>query len=254
MNAILKYPGAKWRIADWIIENIPEHHSYVEPFFGSGAVFFKKSPSNIETINDLDDRVVNFFEVVRDSPEELAAKIYMTPYARKVYEQSYSDDRESKIDRAWRLCVNLSMNHGLRCNQASGWKYDVQGRERAYAKQFWRNLPDVIMQAAERLREVQVESRPALKIIEKFNHPRCLIYCDPPYLLETRRGKQYKVEMTDSDHEELLHALINSKSKVMLSGYESDMYNDALKEWRKEAKANYTQSLARRQELIWMNY
>ena len=75
MNAILKYPGAKWRIADWIIENMPTHHSYIEPYFGSGAIFFNKSPSNIETINDLDGEVVNFFEVVRDMPEELAAKI-----------------------------------------------------------------------------------------------------------------------------------------------------------------------------------
>lgn len=82
MNAILKYPGAKWRIANWIIEHIPEHHSYVEPYFGSGAVFFNKSPSNIETINDIDGDVVNFFRVVRESVDELAYKIFMTPYAR----------------------------------------------------------------------------------------------------------------------------------------------------------------------------
>ena len=63
MNAILKYPGAKWRIAGWIIENMPTHHSYVEPYFGSGAVFFNKPLSNIETINDLDGEVVNFFEI-----------------------------------------------------------------------------------------------------------------------------------------------------------------------------------------------
>jgi hypothetical protein len=64
---------------------MPAHHSYVEPFFGSGAVFFNKPLSNIETINDLDGEVVNFFEIIRDMPEKLAAKIYMTPYARVVY-------------------------------------------------------------------------------------------------------------------------------------------------------------------------
>ncbi|MEI3507233.1 MAG: DNA adenine methylase [Anaerotignum faecicola] len=65
MKAILKYPGSKWRIADWVISFFPEHHSYLEPFFGSGATFFQKKPSNIETINDLDGGVVNFFEWVR---------------------------------------------------------------------------------------------------------------------------------------------------------------------------------------------
>lgn len=48
---VLKYTGSKWRMADWIISLMPPHRSYLEPFFGSGAVFFKKPPSRIETIN-----------------------------------------------------------------------------------------------------------------------------------------------------------------------------------------------------------
>lgn len=70
MKAILKYPGSKWRIADWVISFFPEHHSYLEPFFGSGATFFRKKMSNIETINDLDGEVMNFFEWVRREPDE----------------------------------------------------------------------------------------------------------------------------------------------------------------------------------------
>lgn len=70
---ILKYPGAKWSIADWILEFIPEHDVYLEPFFGSGAVFFNKRPVRIETINDIDGDVVNLFRVIRTRAEELAA-------------------------------------------------------------------------------------------------------------------------------------------------------------------------------------
>ena len=62
MKAIMKYPGSKWSLADWIIDFFPDHHSYLEPFFGSGAVLFNKSRSNIETVNDLDGNVVNLFE------------------------------------------------------------------------------------------------------------------------------------------------------------------------------------------------
>lgn len=57
MSTVLKYPGAKWGIADWVISFFPKHHSYLEPFFGSGGVFFNKDKSNIETINDLDGEV-----------------------------------------------------------------------------------------------------------------------------------------------------------------------------------------------------
>lgn len=82
MKAVVKYPGSKWRIAEWIISFFPEHHSYVEPFFGSGAVLFNKERSNIETVNDLDGNVVNLFECIREDPEKLARSIYLTPYSR----------------------------------------------------------------------------------------------------------------------------------------------------------------------------
>jgi len=99
---ILKYPGAKWRIADWIISKMPKHHSYVEPFFGSGAVFFNKKPSAIETINDLDEDVVNLFSVVRNNAEALAEAVALTPYSRQEYnnafnENPYRQSGESKV-------------------------------------------------------------------------------------------------------------------------------------------------------------
>ncbi|MCI9682401.1 MAG: DNA adenine methylase, partial [Lachnospiraceae bacterium] len=90
MRAIMKYPGSKWSIAKWIIDFFPEHHSYLEPFFGSGAVLFNKPRSHIETVNDLDGNVVNLFEWIKSDPERLAHEIYYTPYARQVYEDAFS--------------------------------------------------------------------------------------------------------------------------------------------------------------------
>ena len=85
MRGIIKYPGSKWRISDWILSYFPKHHSYLEPFLGSGAVFFSKQRSNIETINDLDEDVVNLFHWVQHDPERLAHEIYYTPYSRQIY-------------------------------------------------------------------------------------------------------------------------------------------------------------------------
>lgn len=53
MRAVTKYPGSKWNLAKWIISHFPPHHSYLEPFFGSGAVLFNKPRSRIETVNVL---------------------------------------------------------------------------------------------------------------------------------------------------------------------------------------------------------
>lgn len=155
MKAIAKYPGSKWSLADWIISFFPEHHSYLEPFFGSGAVLFNKQRSNIETVNDLDGNVVNLFECIRTDPEKLAYQIYWTPYAREVYEQAFRKIPEDRFEAAANFYIRLNMGHGFRTNgEKVGWKNDVQGRERSYASQDWCNLPDKIMQAAERLRGV----------------------------------------------------------------------------------------------------
>ena len=170
MKAIMKYPGSKWSIAKRIINLFPEHHSYLEPFFGSGAVLFNKPRSNIETVNDLDGNVVNLFEWIRKDPERLAHEIYYTPYARQIYEDAFSAVPEDGLEKAVNFYIRLNMGHGFRTNgEKVGWKNDVQGREKAYAAQDWVHLPDKIIQAAERLRGVQIENKPALDVIRRFN-------------------------------------------------------------------------------------
>lgn len=255
MKAIMKYPGSKWSLANWIINFFPEHHSYLEPFFGSGAVLFNKPRSNIETVNDLDGNVVNLFYWIRKDPEKLASEIYYTPYARQVYEEAYHLVPKNDFERAVNFYIRLNMGHGFRTTgEKVGWKNDVQGRERAYASQDWVNLPDKIIQAAERLRGVQIENRPAVDLIKRFNFPNVLIYCDPPYVLDTRHGKQYRCEMENDEHEELLDTLINHKGKVLISGYESALYSKKLEGWHKERATAYSQVNSKKEEVLWMNY
>lgn len=94
MKPVLKYPGSKWRIAGEIVARIPEHHTYLEPFFGSGAVFFSKEPSRIEMINDLDNNVPNLFRCIRDDPDRLARIVATTPYSRHEYERAFTSNEE----------------------------------------------------------------------------------------------------------------------------------------------------------------
>lgn len=255
MKALMKYPGSKWSLANWIISFFPEHHSYLEPFFGSGAVFFTKSRSNIETVNDLDGNVVNLFECMRKDPERLAQNIYLTPYAREVYEKAFFENPEEPFEKALNFYIRLNMGRGFRTNgERVGWKNDVQGRERAYASQDWCNLPEKIMQATERLRGVQIENRPATQLISRFNYKNVLIYCDPPYILETRHGKQYRCEMTTEDHEDLLMLLMEHKGPVIISGYETKLYNNMLAGWNRYETMAYSQVCSPKKEVIWMNF
>ena len=255
MKAVVKYPGSKWSIADWIISFFPDHHSYLEPFFGSGAVLFKKERSNIETVNDLDGNVVNLFEWIKKDPERLAHEIYWTPYARQVYDDAFSTVPQDSLGKAVNFYIRLNMGHGFRTNgEKVGWKNDIQGRERAYTSQDWIHLPEKIMQASERLRGVQIENKPAVDVIQRFNFHNVLIYADPPYVLSTRHGKQYRYEMDDKAQNELLDVLLAHKGLVLISGYDNDLYNDRLQNWHKEETTCYSQVRSKKREILWMNF
>ena len=163
MNSVFKYPGAKWSLAEWIIGHFPDHHSYLEPFFGSGAVLFSKARSAIETVNDIDGDVINLFTWIREDPDRLANAIYWTPYAREVYNRAWEAQHSEKdsFQRAVDFYIRMMQGHGFRTTgERVGWKNDVQGRERAYAARNWCNTA-TIFEAAERLRSGGVpEQRP----------------------------------------------------------------------------------------------
>lgn len=257
MRNVLKYPGSKWNVASKIVNLIPEHHSYVEPYFGSGAVLFNKTASNIETINDLDSDVVNLFRCIQKDAEKLAKMVVTTPFSREVYDRQFEiiEENAETFERAAGFLVKCWQGHGFRTNEYKvGWKNDVQGRERMYALWNWYRLPEWIIEIAERLRQVQIENRPALEVIKRFSYKNVFMYIDPPYLLGTRAGKQYKHEMTNADHEELLKKLLQNKAKIMLSGYESDMYNEYLKGWNKIYFSSCAEHGKPRTEVVWMNY
>ena len=255
MKSILRYPGSKWGLAPWIIGFFPEHHSYLEPFFGSGAVLFNKEHSDIETINDLDQDVVNLFECIRKDPERIASEVYYTPYSRVVYENAYTTHASTDpYERAVQFLVRCNMSCGHKTNTKVGWKNDVAGREKAYAAKNWAELPESLQEVADRLRGVQIECRPAAELIKKFNSPDVLIYCDPPYILSTRAGMQYKCDMTDDDHAELLDALKRHKGPVLVSGYASELYDRSLSDWHRETVQARNQLAQPRQEVLWMNF
>lgn len=258
MNPILKYPGAKWRLADWIISYMPPHEGYLEPFFGSGGVFFNKPPSRVETINDIDGAVVRFFKVCRERPDELAYAISMTPWSRAEFlESDFHDFAEDDVEMARQFLVRCWMTFGARARCKTGWRHTT-GRQLNCGPnnpRLWRRLPDDIQAAADRLLDAQIENRPAIDLIPIYDGPHLLIYADPPYVMDTRtlNGGQYRYEMTDTDHEKLLVALNQAQAMILLSGYDCDLYRDMLPDWRMETVKTQAERGAIRTECLWIN-
>ena len=262
MPNILKYPGSKWMMAEWIVAHFPdgyENMTYLEPFFGSGAVFFTKNRSQIETINDLDDNVVNLFRVAREQPEELAASVFLTPWSRAEYALSYESVEVMGVEKARRFLVRMWQGIGAKSSDRTGWRKNVKGVN-GNVPRFHISLPDNILSVAERLKHdngnkiVQIENRDAFDLIQRHNSPDTLIYADPPYMLETRSGRIYKHEFSTEDHRTLLSLLLDHSGPVVLSGYHNDLYDAMLFEWKRYEKPVQTEAANVKTEVIWCNF
>lgn len=261
IGPILKYPGSKWRLADWIVSHMPAHGTYLEPFFGSGAVFFTKEPTKVETINDIDRHVVNLFRVLREHPDELARVVELTPWSRYEYEayltsakdQDYFAVTDDPVEDARRLMIRMYMGHGSRSSDRGGWRHNIQSNVGNSCSKVWKQMPKRIFLAAERLKDAQIECSPAVDLIERYRYPEVLIYADPPYPLSTRYQRQYKHEMTDQDHVELLEALDKHPGPVLLSGYACELYDGRLRHWTQKTILAFAEGGREREEVLWLN-
>jgi len=230
--------------------------TYLEPFFGSGAVFFNKNRSKIETINDLDGSVVNLFKVIRDNPEELARLIELTPWSRQEYKESYEMTGDS-IEDARRFLVRCWQAIGTKTSDITGWANCIKPADNGKSR--WCRLEPSIRRTSlrlksEKLKIVQIENTNAIDLIKTYNRPYVFIYCDPPYVLSTRSKRIYKCEMADDEHIELLTALKEHSGPVMISGYMNDIYSDMLKAWNIKTKKSNCEKGKAATEVIWMNY
>ncbi|UQZ90866.1 DNA methyltransferase [Deltaproteobacteria bacterium Smac51] len=253
-RAVLKYFGGKWRMASWIISHFPPHKVYVEPFGGGAGVLMNKQPASAEIYNDLNYDAVNYFKVLRDPDmaSQLAATLALTPYARYEYDHS-EDPTNDPVEKARRYCCSIQM--ALGCpgrpskagfnNRLSGWYLPVEG---------WNNYTQHISSFTSRLKEVSIECRPALKVIETYDTDETLFYCDPPYVHKARSSNRtYKYEMSDQDHIDLAERLHNLKGMAVISGYQSDLYSELYADWPSFTHSARTEMNFQRTECIWLS-
>lgn len=266
-SPVLRYHGAKFRLAPWVMRYFPPHTCYVEPFGGAAGVLLQKPRAYAEVYNDLDGDVTNFFRVLRDPVQraELERQVVMTPYARDEFELAWMPT-EDPVERARRTAVRAQMGFGSAgaTNGQTGFRIDTK---RAYgtAQHLWAEYPSAIAAAGQRLAGVLIENRPAIEVMQQHDGVHTLHFVDPPYMHATRvlqggmgdaRGGYYRHEMTDEDHAELLDSLLELDGMVVVCGYETDLYNDMLRGWKTErtkARISAWRGTALRTEVVWIN-
>lgn len=254
MGALVRYHGGKVRIADKIVGLFPGHDCYVEPFGGGGAVLLSKRRARLEVYNDLDGDMVALFRALRDRPIDLADAIALTPFAREEHQEAYVET-DDDVERARRVLIRSHFGHGSSgIHRATGFR--AAGlRAGTLPVHGWMTLPETIRVAAERMRGVVIERRPAVQVMQAHDGAQTVHYVDPPYLPETRdKGRDYRHEMTVGEHEEMLAAVRSLRGSVVLSGYASALYDEALHDWRRVEIKTRADRAAERTEVLWCNF
>ena len=260
----ISWYGGKYYMAKDIIELFPKHHMYVEGFGGACHVLFRKERSDMEVYNDLHSGLYLFFKFIRDNNEEFIRKLTLTPYSREEFENSKDwMFEEDDIEKARKFYVRTMQSVASN----GGWCYAKSKSRRGMCQSVSRwlgNIEENLSGAIERLKEVQIENLDILDLIKKYDKEDTLFYLDPPYVPETRKQKKsYDCEMTREQHIELINTLINVKGKVILSGYDNDIYNKLLDNgWKKVILGEFSKrgqktnngELTKGKEFVWINY
>lgn len=258
---VLRYHGGKWLLAPWIIEHMPPHRVYVEPFGGAASVLMRKPRSYAEVYNDAWATVVNVFRVLRDETQacKLREALILTPFARDEFFATYHDETDSPVERARKTILRSFAGFGSAATNGdylTGFRAN-SNRSGTTPAQDWVNYPAEIRAFVERMRGVVIENKPALEIIAQHDGAQTLFFCDPPYVHSTRNMRRgnaaYAVEMTDADHEALAEALHAAAGMVMLSGYHSPLYDRLFGDWHRVERAAHGDGAVDRVEVLWMN-
>ena len=256
--------GGKYSHLDWLLPLLPRAKHFCEPYGGSAAVLLNREPSPVETYNDLDGDVVNFFRVLRDKKGELIEKIGLTPFSFEEFSRAITEKNNtslSDVEKARMFYVRARQARtGLAQVATPGrWAYcRLSSRaEMAGAVSRWLGAVEDLPLIAQRLLRVQIENRPAIEVIRRYDSPETLFYCDPPYPHECRGDSNgYSFEMTDAEHKELAELLHSVKGKVAISSYFCRLMDKLYGDWKFiEAPEKKCHSVKKpRKEALWVNY
>jgi len=214
-----------------LIPLVPKHRIYVEVFGGGASLLLAKEPSLVEVYNDLDAGLVNLFRVLRDPAlfAEFRRHVQLTPYSRGEFYRYRELWRAGQapadpVENAVAFFVLARQNFGGRFGNSWGVTVTQSSRGMASTVSAWLSAIDLLPEVAERFLRVQIECLDWRRLLPIYDTAETFFYLDPPYLPSTRKGGQYTHELSESDHEDLVDALLALKGKALISGYANPLY------------------------------
>ena len=255
------YLGSKFSYLPWLLPLLPECTHFVEPFGGSGVVLLNRSISPIETYNDINGNVVNFFKVLRDHPDELLNTLSLTPYSKKEYDNCWDLRTTNEIEKARRFFVRTEQSlWAAGCHDKSkGWAISVKESRRGISEKVnkWLNSIDNLSYVVNRLKNIQIENRDFRFIMRTYDDEGTLFYIDSPYYKTYRSNTKYEFEFTNQDFYDLLACCKKLKGRVAISGYNDQFTTQLFREFnfhmgptRKNTRSNKNNI----NECLWTNY
>jgi len=261
----MKIHGGKYYLCNFIIENFPENYdkmTYVEGFGGAASVLLNKKRSIKEVYSDLHGPTANIFLTLVTKPDELVETIRKIEYKEESFQAAklaslafQYNDLPSAVSE---LVLRRMSRGGMKSHFS--WSTWLRGGQPGDLNA-WETFKDLLPKIANRLQGVEVLNESALTLLPKFGQDdNTLVYLDPPYLHTTRTAKSvYDCEMTEEEHRKLAALANEAKAKVLVSGYDSPLYQELYNGWRvikKEVPNNSGQGKVkqRRVECLWLNY
>lgn len=255
--------GGKFSHLDFLLPLIPPDAThFCDVFGGSAAVLLNVNPYPVETYNDLDTELVNFFETLRNQEAKLKKAIGLTPFSREELARAcVAETGLSKLERARRFYIRARQTRtGLAQTSSEGrWAHCVltsrAGMSGAVSR--WLGSVEGLAEIAQRLQRVQIENAPAIEVIQRYDTAQTVFYVDPPYVHAARGDcAAYGHEMTDQDHEQLAEVLKSVQGRVVLSGYRTELYDHLYQQWRRvDGEQRNCHSVRKpRKESVWLNF
>ncbi len=262
LRPIFKCHGGKYYLQKWIISHFPKNYEnlkYIEGCGGAASVLLNKEPSFEEVYNDADHNIAGIVKCLVEGPDEFLELLDHTEYCEDqfLWSKGVSESGEGTNRYVAELVRRRFSRGGLR--QAFAWSNRERGGQPGDVnawQTYLRQLPAII----QRLSNVKVYCMPVDQLFAAMDGEDVLWYIDPPYLPLTRQANNvYTVEMTEADHIALAEMLNKAKGKVILSGYQSPLYNKRYSSWNLKCKpitnhSSQKEIKQKRIECLWMNY
>ena len=228
MRGPIRWFGGKGRMVAKILPLMPPCRRYCEPFCGAASMFFARDPVEVETLNDLDGGLIGFFRALADPEqfERFYRRVALLPYSAELRNEAtlrWRNEGDPAERAAWWFVVARQSFSG---RFEAGWSSNVtaSSRGRADTVNSWLLCIERLPETHARLQGAQIENADWRIVLDRYDTPETLMYCDPPYVASTRRSGGYAHEMTVGDHGELVAALLRLKGMAVVSGYDHPVY------------------------------